>query len=189
VERILGRPFRLPCDLETVMPSFRGSFSVTEDVRDLDRARSAMSGRRTYWHLEGARRSRATTRSSARASSTTTEARLRGERPVSAPGTSGIAQRCPLAVSDWERFRDPRETTYRKYTELQAAKETFVDELLNAIEETGDDARLDPAWLEALATHLSVLRYPFHRPAVAGRVRRAAGAQRAAGRHLRLSGR
>ena len=31
VEEALGRPFRLPSDLELVMPSFRGSFSVTED--------------------------------------------------------------------------------------------------------------------------------------------------------------
>lgn len=31
VERILGRPFRLPSDLETIMPSFQGTFSVTED--------------------------------------------------------------------------------------------------------------------------------------------------------------
>lgn len=31
VERILGRPFRLPSDLELVMASFSGSFSVTED--------------------------------------------------------------------------------------------------------------------------------------------------------------
>ena len=31
VERILGRPFRLPSDLELIMPSFNGSFSVSED--------------------------------------------------------------------------------------------------------------------------------------------------------------
>lgn len=31
VERILGRPFRLPSDLEMIMPSFQGAFSVTED--------------------------------------------------------------------------------------------------------------------------------------------------------------
>ena len=31
VERILGRPFRLPSDLEIIMPSFQGSFSVSED--------------------------------------------------------------------------------------------------------------------------------------------------------------
>ena len=31
VEQALGRPFRLPSDLELIMPSFSGSFSVTED--------------------------------------------------------------------------------------------------------------------------------------------------------------
>ena len=31
VEQALGRPFKLPCDLELIMPSFTGSFSVTED--------------------------------------------------------------------------------------------------------------------------------------------------------------
>lgn len=31
VERILGRPFRLPSDLELVMPSFRGTLSMTDD--------------------------------------------------------------------------------------------------------------------------------------------------------------
>lgn len=31
VERILGRPFRLPGDLELVMPSFAGRFTVGDD--------------------------------------------------------------------------------------------------------------------------------------------------------------
>lgn len=31
VERVLGRAFRLPSDLESIMPSFRGTFSVTEN--------------------------------------------------------------------------------------------------------------------------------------------------------------
>jgi toluene monooxygenase system protein D len=31
VERTLGRPFRLPIDLELVMASFSGAFSVTEE--------------------------------------------------------------------------------------------------------------------------------------------------------------
>ena len=31
VERLLGRPFRLPADLEMIMASFQGTFSVTED--------------------------------------------------------------------------------------------------------------------------------------------------------------
>lgn len=31
VEEALGRPFRLPSDLELIMPSFSGRFAVTED--------------------------------------------------------------------------------------------------------------------------------------------------------------
>ena len=31
VERRLGRPFRLPGDLEALMPSFKGAFEVTSD--------------------------------------------------------------------------------------------------------------------------------------------------------------
>ena len=32
IERILGRAFRLPGDLEALMPSFKGGFTVTEDA-------------------------------------------------------------------------------------------------------------------------------------------------------------
>lgn len=31
IERVLGRPFRLPSDLEAVMPSFTGSFQVSSE--------------------------------------------------------------------------------------------------------------------------------------------------------------
>lgn len=31
IERELGRPFRLPSDLELVMPSFKGAFRVSEE--------------------------------------------------------------------------------------------------------------------------------------------------------------
>ena len=31
VERALGRPFRLPGDLELVMPSFKGTIEITDD--------------------------------------------------------------------------------------------------------------------------------------------------------------
>src|SRR5438552_15908876 len=34
-----------------------------------------------------------------------------------------------LTCSSWEKFHDPRETTYSKYTDLQVDKETFVDSL------------------------------------------------------------
>ena len=68
----------------------------------------------------------------------------------------------PLQCSDWEQFRDPRETTYTKYTELQRIKEAFVDGALQAAEDRGHDRALAPAWLETLAGLLPPLRYPVH---------------------------
>jgi hypothetical protein len=37
IERALGRPFQLPRDLEAVMPSFAGRFTVTDDDATWDR--------------------------------------------------------------------------------------------------------------------------------------------------------
>jgi hypothetical protein len=64
----------------------------------------------------------------------------------------------PLQCDDWDRFRDPRETTYAKYTELQERKERFVDDVLAA----GANRELAPAWRDRLARVLPPLRYPVH---------------------------
>jgi toluene monooxygenase system protein E len=68
----------------------------------------------------------------------------------------------PLVCSSWEKFRDPRETTYTKYTDLQREKEIFVDGILNEIEITGYDAELRPAWLHILSSVFAPFRYPGH---------------------------
>jgi toluene monooxygenase system protein E len=68
----------------------------------------------------------------------------------------------PLVCSSWERFRDPRETTYTKYTELQRDKEIFVDGILEEIERTGYDVALRPAWLHLLQRLVAPFRYPGH---------------------------
>jgi toluene monooxygenase system protein E len=68
----------------------------------------------------------------------------------------------PLLCSSWEKFRDPRETTYTKYTELQRDKEIFVDGILDEIELTGYDAHLHPAWLHMLTRVVAPFRYPGH---------------------------
>jgi toluene monooxygenase system protein E len=68
----------------------------------------------------------------------------------------------PLVYSSWEKFRDPRETTYTKYTGLQRDKEIFVDGILDEIELTGYDAPLRPAWLHILSTVVAPFRYPGH---------------------------
>jgi toluene monooxygenase system protein E len=67
-----------------------------------------------------------------------------------------------FSCSSWEKFRDPRETTYTKYTELQRAKEVFVDGILNEIEATGYDKEISPTWLPALSRLVAPLRYPLH---------------------------
>src|SRR6202140_5187103 len=68
----------------------------------------------------------------------------------------------PLVCSSWEKFRDPRETTYTKYTDLQRAKEIFVDGILDEIELTGYDAHLRPAWLHIFPRVVAPFRYPGH---------------------------
>jgi toluene monooxygenase system protein E len=68
----------------------------------------------------------------------------------------------PLVCNSWERFRDPRETTYTKYTDLQREKEIFVDGILDEIELTGYDAQLRPAWLHIFERVVAPFRYPGH---------------------------
>src|SRR5271168_1468870 len=68
----------------------------------------------------------------------------------------------PLVCSSWEKFRDPRETTYTKYTDVQREKEIFVDGILDEIELTGYDAHLPPAWLHILPRVVAPFRYPGH---------------------------
>jgi toluene monooxygenase system protein E len=71
-------------------------------------------------------------------------------------------QGSPLTCSSWEKFHDPRETTYTKYTELQMEKEIFVDGILEEIETTGYDRELLPQWIQALSTLVAPFRYPGH---------------------------
>jgi toluene monooxygenase system protein E len=68
----------------------------------------------------------------------------------------------PLACDDWERFADPRQTTYARYTELQRDKEVFVDGVLDAAADRGHDRGLPRAWLDDLERALPALRFPLH---------------------------
>jgi toluene monooxygenase system protein E len=61
-----------------------------------------------------------------------------------------------------EHFRDPRETTYASYTDVQRRREIFVDGLLAALDDGAYDRRLAPAWLTTLAQVLAPLRFPVH---------------------------
>src|SRR5262249_1283836 len=67
-----------------------------------------------------------------------------------------------LRRADWERFPDPRETTYAKYTAMQKQSEGFVDGLLRFVDVEGYDTRLTEAWRGTLARGLTPSRYLFH---------------------------
>lgn len=67
-----------------------------------------------------------------------------------------------LQASDWDRFADPRHTTYRSYTQLQDAREDAVDGLLREVDDTGYDARLNDDWVRFLDRWYSPLRFPVH---------------------------
>ncbi|HMJ50700.1 MAG TPA: hypothetical protein VK540_01445 [Polyangiaceae bacterium] len=67
-----------------------------------------------------------------------------------------------LHANDWERFSDPRETTYAKYTALALKGETYLDGLLDSIETSGYDRALSAEWRGTLDRVLGPLRYPLH---------------------------
>jgi toluene monooxygenase system protein E len=120
-----------------------------------------MSARRTYWHLQSLGR---------RPSDydiATSRLLYHPQRgfEIAGPGADWYArhqQGSPLQARDWERFSDPRETTYSRYVELQRTKEAFVESLLEWGQATGYDQRLSPAWVRSLESILPVLRYPLH---------------------------
>jgi hypothetical protein len=71
-------------------------------------------------------------------------------------------QDSPLTCTSWENFRDPRETTYTRYTDIQRHKEIFVDGILEEIETTGYDRQISSRWLQVLSRVVAPLRYPGH---------------------------
>ena len=67
-----------------------------------------------------------------------------------------------LRARDWERFSDPRRTTYRAYTVLQDGREDVVDGLLREVDDTGYDRDLDQEWVRFLDRWYAPLRFPVH---------------------------
>src|ERR1700751_4516328 len=65
-----------------------------------------------------------------------------------------------LQARDWERFADPRRTTYRGYTQLQDSREDVVDGLLREIDDPAYDRDLDQKWVRFLDRWYAPLRYP-----------------------------
>lgn len=64
----------------------------------------------------------------------------------------------PLVCADWDAFRDPRETTYSRYTQLQRDKEVHVDAVLAE----ANDGDLAPGWVARLDRIIGPVRYPVH---------------------------
>jgi toluene monooxygenase system protein E len=120
-----------------------------------------VNGRRTYWHLE------ALNRKPSEYEIVTTGLLYHPERgfEVETPIAEWYRRHqkaSPLALSEPDRFRDPRDTTYTKYVALQKDKEIYVDGLLESIERTNYDRALDAAWVRTLGRVLAPLRYPVH---------------------------
>lgn len=67
-----------------------------------------------------------------------------------------------LQAPDWDRFTDPRRTTYRSYTQLQDGREDVVDGLLREIDDTAYDTQLDDEWMRFLDRWYAPLRFPVH---------------------------
>lgn len=67
-----------------------------------------------------------------------------------------------LAANDWDRFVDPRATTYALYAQIAHTRETYVDGVLRAVDDAGSDARLSPKQLAFLQRFFTPLRYPYH---------------------------
>jgi toluene monooxygenase system protein E len=147
-----------------------------------------MKGQKTYWHLRDARRKPSEYEITSSRLLTYTAHGFEVNVPLKT-WYATYQQGSPLHCSEWEEFRDPRETTYARYAEIQARKETYVSGLLDALDATGYDRNLSPGWLAILERVLAPLRYPAHglqmlaayvgHMAPAGRIVIAAGLQAA----------
>ncbi|HKP56609.1 MAG TPA: hypothetical protein VJV78_07815 [Polyangiales bacterium] len=114
---------------------------------------------KTYWHLLSARRM-------------PTQYEVMTSKLLYYP-KHGVAVRTPVSdfhaqhrtrfnVPDWDAFRDPAETTYGAYVSSRRDREVFVQQLLQSIDGSDYDARIQGRWLSLLDRVLSPLRYPCH---------------------------
>ena len=116
---------------------------------------------KTYWHLAGARRIPTDYEVATSKLLYYVGRGFEVEVPL-ADWYRRHQQQSPLTCDDWDRFADPRETTYAKYVALQQGKEAHVDGLLRSIEEGDYDQKLDPAWVGTLERLLPPLRHLYH---------------------------
>jgi toluene monooxygenase system protein E len=67
-----------------------------------------------------------------------------------------------LRSDDWERFEDPRATTYPLYTSLQAQQEAHLDGVLRSWLASEHDLARAAAWHETFLRTLAPLRFALH---------------------------
>jgi toluene monooxygenase system protein E len=67
-----------------------------------------------------------------------------------------------LTFADWEKFADPRATTYSSYTALQTAQEGHLAGVLRSWETAEHDPALLASWRETFLRTLAPLRFALH---------------------------
>lgn len=116
--------------------------------------------KRTYWHLADLGRRPTDYDIASSRLLYYTERGLETKPPLAA--WFAQHQKASSLQCDWEKFVDPRSTTYASYTHQQRTREAFVDGALRAAEDARRDAALAPEWVATLARIVPVLRYPAH---------------------------
>ncbi len=120
------------------------------------------STRKTYWHLEDARRVPSEYEIGTSRLLTYVD---RGGFAVNLPASDWYRRyqvASPLVLDRWEDFDDPRATTYATYVRMQRDQEMYVAHLLGAAQTSGTDNAFNPDWIETLERTMSPLRFVFH---------------------------
>jgi toluene monooxygenase system protein E len=67
-----------------------------------------------------------------------------------------------LQTDDWEGFRDPHQLTYHEYVKRQAAREAYLDNLVDEFERRNHDTGLERHWVQILDRLYLPARFPIH---------------------------
>lgn len=114
-------------------------------------------GQKTYWHLLDQQRMPSAYEVASSRLLYYPERGFAVRTPASA-WYSKYQRGSALHIDDWDKFVDPRQTTYTSYVELLRDREVFV----SALERANDDPQPSREWLTHVADVMSVLRYPYH---------------------------
>ena len=87
---------------------------------------------------------------------------IRTRWPGSIPRPSTRSSTPPRCCDDWERFSDPRQTTYTTYVQRARELELTLEKLTEQAAAEGDPDKLATTWRAQLAPSLGPLRYPLH---------------------------